>query len=320
MGSDIQLRQCIKVGIAIGLGISLFRFMLFELEFFTRLTNGTPVVYIAILIVSAIALTFFKGKYPMIRGSGCPQLKAVLQDRLEMHPTTELPLKFGSVVLLNGLGLSVGSAGPSVQIGAYIGQLFLQGKKNSAFLLISGLTAFAVLFGVPLAAVAFGIEEYRMTLKKEQILRLLVMMTVALSIRIVLFGTAPTLNLKISDFPVWQGTIFLLFMSILTGLIFKYGQLWFGKLYSWKPLIFLPFVLTYFFSRRMPEILGGGISLFAFIEAQGSSLPVETALLYLFSKVVFSVVCLSSGIPAGGFLSKYNFGGILCRFFKLFFF
>jgi len=129
-----------------------------------RFTN-----YFGILVMSAFVMHYFKQRFPMIRGSGCPQLKGVLLNRLEMKPEVELPLKFGSVVLMNGLGLSVGSAGPAVQLGACFGQLILKGRKNCDFLHSCAMAAFAVLYGVPMAAIAFAIEEYQLKFKLEQL-------------------------------------------------------------------------------------------------------------------------------------------------------
>lgn len=309
--SSAVWRQWVIAGILIGLIISLFKILLLDWDVFTRLTTGDPLVYLAVLVLSAFVMHYFKQRFPMIRGSGCPQLKGVLLNRLEMKPEAELPLKFGSVVLMNGLGLSAGSAGPAVQLGAYFGQLILKGRKNNDFLLSCAMAAFAVLYGVPMAAVAFAIEEYQMKLKLEQLLSLGVIMTVALSIRYTLFGFAPTLNFTMARFPIWLGMSMLFGGSLVLGLAFKNSQLWLGKLYRWKPLILLPFMLTYYFSKVMPQLLGGGIVLFSFMEAQGASLLLETAIILLLGKVIFSLVCLSSGVPAGVFLPILAIGGIL---------
>lgn len=309
--SSAVWRQWVIAGILIGLSISLFKILLLDWDVFTRLTTGEPLVYLGVLVLSAFVMHYFKQRFPMIRGSGCPQLKGVMLNRLEMKPEAELPLKFGSVVLMNGLGLSAGSAGPAVQLGAYFGQLILKGRKNNAFLLSCAMAAFAVLYGVPMAAIAFAIEEYQMKLNLEQLLSLGVIMTVALGIRYGLFGFAPTLNFTMERYPIWLGLGMLFGVSQMLGLAFKYSQLWLGKLYRWKPLILLPFMLTYYFSKVMPQLLGGGIVLFSFMEAQGASLLLETAIMLLLGKVIFSLVCLSSGVPAGVFLPILAIGGIL---------
>lgn len=304
-------REWVIAGILIGLSISLFKILLLDWDVFTRLTTGEPLVYLGVLVLSAFVMHYFKARFPMIRGSGCPQLKGVLNNRLEMKPEAELPLKFGSVVLMNGLGLSAGSAGPAVQLGAYFGQLILKGRKNNDFLLSCAMAAFAVLYGVPMAAVAFAIEEYQMKLKLYQLLSLGVIMSVALGIRYSLFGFSPTLNFTMERYPNWLGTGMLFSVSLFLGLVFKYSQLWLGKLYRWKPLLLLPFMLTFYFSKIMPQLLGGGIVLFSYMEAKGPSLLLETAILLLLGKVIFSLVCLSSGVPAGVFLPILAIGGIL---------
>lgn len=254
----------------------------------------------------------------MIRGSGCPQLKGVLINRLEMKPKTELPLKFGSVILMNGLGLSAGSAGPAVQLGAYFGQLILKDRKNNDFLLCCGVTALAVLYGVPMAAIAFAIEEYQLKLKQELFLSLGIIMSVALSVRYLLFGFAPALDFEMAHYLNWQGLAMLFGVSVIIGILFKYSQLWLGKLYRWKPLILLPFILTFYFSLKMPQILGGGLALFSFLDAQGASLLLKTAAVLLIGKILFSLVCLSSAVPAGVFLPTFAIGGMLGSVIGLF--
>lgn len=310
MSSAVWL-QWVIAGILIGLSISLFKILLLDWDVFTRLTTGDSRVYFGILVISAFVMHYFKQRFPMIRGSGCPQLKGVLLNRLEMKPEAELPLKFGSVVLMNGLGLSVGSAGPAVQLGACFGQLILRGRKNNDFLLSCAMAAFAVLYGVPMAAIAFAVEEYQLRLKQEQLLSLGVIMAVALGIRYSLFGFSPTLNFTMERYPNWIGMGMLFGVSLFLGLVFKFSQLWLGKLYRWKPLILVPFILTYYFSKIMPQLLGGGIVLFSYMEAQGATLLLETAVMLLLGKVIFSLVCLSSGVPAGVFLPILAIGGIL---------
>jgi H+/Cl- antiporter ClcA len=301
---------CVIGGIFIGLSISLFKILLLDWDVFTRLTTGDPILYAGVLFTSAVLMQYFKINYPMIRGSGCPQLKGVLLGQLEMNPAAELPLKYGSVVLMNGLGLSAGSAGPAIQLGAYFGQLILKGKKNNDFLLSCAMTAFAVLYGVPMAAVAFGIEEYQMKLKARQLSSFLLMMTIALGIRLWLFGAAPTLRFKMQSFPSWKGLALMFLSSLAVGLVCKHAQLWLGKLYRWRPLIFLPFIMTFFFSRTMPKILGGGILLFDLMAERGATLLLGTAVALLAGKIIFSLFCLSSGIPAGVFLPTLAIGGI----------
>jgi H+/Cl- antiporter ClcA len=114
--------------------------------------------------------------------------------------------------------------------------------------------------------------------------------------------------MKVS-FAVWRQWVIAVALTI--GLMFKYALLWTGKLFVWKPLILFPFVLTFYFSTRLPQILGGGIELFSFMEDQSASILFETAVILLLGKFVFSLLCLSSGVPAGVFLPTLAIGGIL---------
>ena len=101
---------------------------------------------------------------PLISGSGIPQVSAQLAGRLQVPWRRVLPGKFIGGLLTLGGSLTMGREGPSVQIGASVGQAFgdLARRPLSArnFLISSGAAAgLAAAFNAPIAGVVFAMEE-----------------------------------------------------------------------------------------------------------------------------------------------------------------
>lgn len=301
----------ILAGALVGLVSSLLRYLEMNLDLFAQLKKGPGVTYLFVLMLTALGIKYLSDRFPMIRGSGVPQLKGVQVNRLKLNPKVELPLKFVSVTVLNGLGLSIGSAGPSVQIGAYLGQAVLGGRKDNNLLIICGVASLSVFLGVPMAAVALAHEEFKLSLEWNQLVRLMAVILSAWWIRISFFGLKPLLNFPVTVFPKVSGVMVLLVFSIVLGLTFKVLLRWVGKQFKWKPLILLPFLLTFYFNVRMPQILGGGIQVFDELEKQGSELVLGAVILILIFKLLLTLVCAGSGIPAGLFLPVLSLGGTL---------
>lgn len=322
----IKAKQFLKLvlsGVLIGLSASLLRLLVISTDLLADLKNGPGSVYLMTLILTAAAIKYISDLFPMIRGSGIPQLKGVLINRLTMREKPEFPLKFASIILLNGLGLSIGCAGPSVQIGAYLGQGILGKKKDTNFILICGAASLSVFLGVPLAATAFAFEELKLQPNFIKIIQLVTVIASANIIRIYFFGTNNLLKFPMISFPNFMGVFLLMVLSLGLGLFFKSVLLIIGKRFKWKPLIVFPFLLTYVIHALLPQLLGGGIQLFSFLEQQGMTLLISSAILILLFKVVFTLACAGSGIPAGLFLPVLSIGatlGSVCALFAIRFF
>ena len=82
---------------------------------------------------------------PMITGSGIPQVEGVLLRKLDMTWWRVIIGKFFGGVLSIGSGLSLGREGPSVQLGAAVGQgfskVFKRIKIEEKYLMTSGASA-----------------------------------------------------------------------------------------------------------------------------------------------------------------------------------
>jgi len=99
-------------------------------------------------------------------GSGIPHVKAVLHLLVPLRWKRLLPVKFASGVVGIGSGLALGREGPTVQMGAAVGQAvsrFLRcTPRERQTLIAAGAGAgLAAAFNAPLAGVLFVLEELR---------------------------------------------------------------------------------------------------------------------------------------------------------------
>ncbi|MCU2050131.1 chloride channel protein, partial [Enterococcus faecium] len=119
----------IFVGLLTGIVVSLFRLSIEKLSDLVRsiyeMSREQP-IYLIGLAICCILAAFFVGylvkNEPDIKGSGIPQVEGQLRGELSMNWFSVLWKKFIGGVLSVGAGLFLGREGPSIQLGASIGQ------------------------------------------------------------------------------------------------------------------------------------------------------------------------------------------------------
>lgn len=112
------------------------------------------------LVVAAAVIK----REPMAGGSGIPQVEGELKGKINANWIQVIIAKFAGSLLSIGSGLSLGSEGPSVQLGAMAGKGFSRInnrlRTEERLLLTCGAGAgLATAFGAPLAGVVFTLEE-----------------------------------------------------------------------------------------------------------------------------------------------------------------
>jgi len=121
--------KSILVGAFSGLIAVLYRFTLEKMEHlsqniykFQRTNYWFIPLWFILLIALALIVGFIVKKEPMISGSGIPQVEGTVLGPLKMNWLKVAISKFvgGALSILGGL--SLGREGPSIQIGAAIGQ------------------------------------------------------------------------------------------------------------------------------------------------------------------------------------------------------
>ena len=114
--------------------------------------------------VGLIGKCTFLAKEPNISGSGIPQVEGQLAGLLEVKWWSVLWRKWIGGVLAIGSGLFLGREGPSIQLGAMVGQGVAKGlhlpKTKERCLLAGGAAAgLANAFNAPIATSLFVVEE-----------------------------------------------------------------------------------------------------------------------------------------------------------------
>ncbi|TYZ28192.1 ClC family H(+)/Cl(-) exchange transporter [Selenomonas caprae] len=317
------------IGIFTGLTIALFRYLLELSEDYTPLIYGwlrddpawLPVWIFALLVVGWLLYRIVQ-KDGMTSGSGIPQLKGMLLGRMDMDWARVLVLKFTGAVLGIGAGLSLGREGPSVQLGACIGQGVGRVTKRSFaenhYLLTAGAGAgLAAAFNAPLAGVIFCLEELTKNFSPFVLMGSIAAAVTATTVTQYFFGMEPVFHM--GEIPVVAtGSIYALLIALgafvgLLGLAFNrmltrsldgYDK---ARLPHWaKPMV--PLLLACVLGFALPQVLGGGSRLVDALVVTDYSLLFLVIL--LLGKFFFTMVCFGSGVPGGIFLPMLVLGSV----------
>jgi H+/Cl- antiporter ClcA len=280
-------------------------------------------VWIGALIIIGYAVGLWVKHDPTIRGSGVPQLEAVLLRKLDVCWWKVIIGKLVGGVLTMGAGLSIGPEGPSVQLGGAVGQGFSRVLKRikieEKYLITSGASAgLAAIFNAPLAGVMFALEEVH---KNFSPVVLLSALSAALSADFVtrgFFGMKPIfdfrsltiLPLKYYFYILVLGVILGVFGAVFNSMILKTQNLY--ALQKWLPKefwIIIPLLISVILGFVLPQVLGSGSGLITSLVDR--NLPLTILLVLLFVKFLFTMVSYGSGAPGGLFLPLLAIGALI---------
>ena len=320
------------VGVGVGVVVALFRRLLELTEIyrpilFDWMAESFPAGFVGwgiLLVLIAWILARFLAAEPLISGSGIPQVKAILLGRIRMNAQRVLALKFVGGVLGIGVGMSLGREGPSVQLGACVGQWFsrlrLRPRIEERFLLTAGSGAgLAAAFNAPLAGVIFCLEELTKSFSP-----LVLMATVAAAVSaataagsmlgmtpVFHIGDLPSLSLAHAAllFPlgIFVGVLGLVFNRVLEATLDAYQKFPFQQQWSAAKYL-LPLFLSFALAFVLPEVLGGGSALVDTLIRKDFAL--SFLLLRLVVKFAFTMLCFGSGVPGGIFLPMLVLGAL----------
>lgn len=325
------LLEGLTVGLGAGISISVFRYLLAGSEILRpviyhnlkeALADGQwqwLALYILSFIIIAYLLKLIVAREPMCTGSGIPQIKGILQGDMSMRWFSVLWSKIIGGVLAIGAGMSLGREGPSVQIGACVGQGLSQTSRRTRFesriLMTAGAGAgLAAAFNAPLAGVIFGLEEMQKTISPALLLTGITASITAATVTEVVFGMSPVfsmgyllpLPLNLFDVLVAAGIVIgllgRLFNIALAYSLNTYGRL--GLAGMKKPLV--PLTLAGILGFVLPEILGGGNLLVDSLVV--TDYTIGFLCLLFVGKFLFTMICFGSGVPGGIFLPMLVLG------------
>lgn len=325
------LLEGLAVGLGAGISISVFRYLLAGSEILRpviyhnlreAMADGQwqwLALYIISFIIIAYLLKLIVAREPMCTGSGIPQIKGILQGDMSMRWFSVLWSKIIGGVLAIGAGMSLGREGPSVQIGACVGQGLSQTSRRTRFesriLMTAGAGAgLAAAFNAPLAGVIFGLEEMQKTISPALLLTGITASITAATVTEVVFGMSPVfsmgyllpLPLNLFDVLVVAGIVIgllgRLFNIALAYSLNTYSRL--GLSGMKKPLV--PLALAGILGFVLPEILGGGNLLVDSLVV--TDYTIGFLCLLFVGKFLFTMICFGSGVPGGIFLPMLVLG------------
>jgi len=193
-------------------------------------SGDSLIVWIAVPVAIAVALLasvqLVRKLAPEARGSGVQIVEGALDGVLPMRWRRVIPVKFlgGSRAL--GSGLLMGREGPSIQIGAAIGQsfvdLFRLPKTMTHGLIASGAGAgLTAAFNAPFAGILFMIEEMRPQFHYSVLSVQAVVLACAVSDAVtrLIMGDVVAITMPILEMPE-RGTLWLfVIFGILFGML-----------------------------------------------------------------------------------------------------
>jgi chloride channel protein, CIC family len=133
---------------------------------------------------------------PAAAGSGVPYVEAVLRGDLAQTPFYLIPIKFVGGLFAMGSGLALGREGPSIQMGASIGNrvalMFGRNLSDRRVLFAAGAGAgLATAFNAPIAGAIFVLEELVQQFETRIAIAALGASATAIAVARILIGDAP---------------------------------------------------------------------------------------------------------------------------------
>ena len=320
---------CFLVGIFSGIIVGTYTLLLKKMtifrEFFTtNLEFPKIIIGIIVFILMGMAVQFMLSKYPLISGSGIPQVSGLLTKKVKFKWLGELVTKFVGGILAIGTGMSMGREGPSVHLGALVGSGIKEVTKRSEveekYLVTCGASAgISSTFNAPLAGVIFSLEELHKFFSPLLLICTLVASGTSNFISRMILGSHTSFQYNFmlpKDIPYYIFAIITVIFCIIitiTGKAFSYFLLLIQRQYKkWKlnkyvkMLLFMivAYVIAVFFS----DITGGGHELIE--EMFGKNVLLRTLIIILVLKFFYTMLCYATGAPGGIFLPMLVIGAL----------
>jgi len=277
----------------------------------------------ALVLVSAAWLV--RRFAPETAGSGVQEVEAILAGDRGLHWRRVLPVKFVAGILAVGSGLVLGREGPTVHMGAALGQMSAEGlrldQRQQRALVAAGAGAgLAAAFNAPLAAIVFVTEELREHFEYgfPTIQSVVLASCLAVAVSGWLLGQGPVLPLPPIEIPpVWALPLFVLLGVAIGALGVVFNAMLLGSVRSFKGLRgrygYLPIALAgmalgalvWFF----PKLVGGGESLVEALIHEPMALVALAGLLAL--RLLTTVGSYGLGLPGGIFAPLLALGTVV---------
>jgi CIC family chloride channel protein len=175
-------------------------------------------------ITTGLASWLVRRLAPGAKGSGIPDVEAVLRDEQPAPPLILIPVKFLGGVLAMGAGLALGREGPTVQMGAGIGHFlataFRLNQDDVKALLAAGAGAgLATAFSAPVAGAVFVLEELVRRFDPRITITTLCASGSAIAVARLLLGNGPDFQLEPLPYSRFGTVPIFLVLGAVTGLM-----------------------------------------------------------------------------------------------------
>lgn len=329
----IYVCKGIIVGLVTGVVVSVFRLIIDKtmqgLYFIYPYMINHPLTiiwYVIATLILCVVLGFIiRPQLLYVKGSGVPQIEAVMDGKLKMNWWATLWRKFVGGLLAICPGLFLGREGPCIQMGACIGQGFSENvfhgsAKDRNVMLACGIAAgLSAAFSAPLAGALFLVEEITLGFASATVwLTALAAAVSADLVTLLFFGLTPSLhfiyNYSVPVKDYWQliilGIILGLFGNLYQRVILSLPK-WYGKLkfipQAWHSIV--PLLLVIPIGLYYVKILGGSHDFILdltnphFISNLTDHLPaVGFVAGLLVIRFIFSMVSYGASTPGGIFM------------------
>ena len=327
------LMKSILVGLLAGAVVNTYRFVLTEAEEWSFLAYGylrghLNLFPLAILFLAGAGyLTgYLVSRYPMISGSGIPQVSGIIRGHFRHHWFSTLLAKFVGGALALFCGLSLGREGPSIQLGACVaqgvGNRFSSIRTERKILIASGASAgLAAAFNAPMAGAMFALEEIFRYFSPVILLSTMTSAVVADFTSRVIFGMDPIFRFTLETLiPLEDYWILFLLGGLLgaCGAFYNKVLLMTQKIYKKIPFfstrtrLLIPFLMAGILGLSFPLVLGSGHRM---IEELKPEAAIAFLLVLLAAKFLFSMISFGSGAPGGIFFPLLILGATVGALF-----
>jgi CIC family chloride channel protein len=294
--------------------------------------------FVLVVAISAIATGLaarLVSKFaPEAKGSGIPNVEAVLHGEEPPQPLLLIFVKFLGGMLSMGAGLALGREGPTIQMGAGLGHFmataFRRNQNDMKTLLAAGAGAgLATSFNAPLAGAVFVLEELVRRFDTRMTITTLCASGSAIAVARLLLGNEPDFKLEPLPYCGFGAVPIFLAMGLVAGFLgVAYNRMLLGALATserlgrWWPvdvraaLVGAAVGLLAWFG---PGLVGGGDAITQHTLTGSDSLVV---LSYVFAiRFVLGPISYAAGTPGGlfapmlvlGAQSGLAAGTLLCR-------
>lgn len=322
--------QAVIVGLFAGLLVVLFRVSISNLflsvQNFVKLypPAAGAILFPVITTIGGLISGILVWKFaPETKGSGIPYIKMTLTRMGKLIRIRSIIVKFFAGIAGIGTGLSLGREGPSVQLGAGVGELVgklfkMRGTDKDKLIAAGAGSAIAATFNAPIAGTIFVLEELVNKFSSSLLFPVLIATVSADTLSRYLLGNKPCFEIP-KD--IAGTSIMNIPACIILGIVAAVAGVLFSRVIFFNNRFFNGLKLPDYFKPALAGFCIGIIGLFIPLVLGSGNLAVDVLLahklqlsmilvIFLF-KFILTPFCFGSGAAGGIFLPTLMLGAFL---------